>query len=43
MILQLIIWTKTGLKGFVICFSVDLNPIDTNNIKDIHKHLIGRT
>ena len=34
---------KTGLKGIVKFFSVDFNPIDTNNILDIHKHLIKRT
>ena len=31
-ILQLIIWKKTGLKGVVKFFSVDFNPIDTNDI-----------
>ena len=30
---------KTGLKGVVTFFSVDFNPIDTNNILDIHKYL----
>ena len=30
---------KTGLKGTVIFFSVDFNPIDTNNILDIHRCL----
>ena len=28
---------KTGLKGTVKVFSVDFNPIDTNNILDILK------
>ena len=28
---------KTGLKGNVNFFSVDFNPIDTNDILDIHK------
>ena len=28
---------KTGLKGSVNFFSVDFNPIDTNDILDIHK------
>ena len=28
---------KTGLKGSVKIFSVDFNPIDTNDILDIHK------
>ena len=28
---------KTGLKRTVKFFSVDFNPIDTNNILDIHK------
>ena len=34
---------KTGLKGVVTFFSVDFNPIDTNNILDIHKYLMKRT
>ena len=34
---------KTGLKGAVNVFSVDFNPIDTNNILDIHKYLMKRT
>ena len=34
---------KTGLKGVVNFFSVDFNPIDTNNILDIHKYLMKRT
>ena len=29
---------KAGLKGSVRFFSVDFNPIDTNNISDIHKY-----
>ena len=28
---------NTGLKGVVHFFSVDFNPIDTNDILDIHK------
>ena len=40
---QLIIWKKTGLKGVVIFFSVDFDPIDTNDILDIHKYLMKRT
>ena len=35
--------TKTGLKGVVKFFSVDFNPIDTNDILDIHKYLMKRT
>ena len=31
---------KTGLKGRVKCFSLDLNCIDTNDILDIHKYLM---
>ena len=31
---------KTGLKGVVKRFSVDFNPIDTNDILDIHKYLM---
>ena len=34
---------NTGLKGVVNFFSVDLNPIDTNNILDIHKYFMKRT
>ena len=34
---------KTGLKGIVKLFSVDFNPIDNNNISDIHKYLMKRT
>ena len=34
--------TKTGLKGVVIFFSVDFNPIDTNDILDIHRYLMKR-
>ena len=30
---------KTGLKGSVDFFSVDFNPIDTNDILDIHRYL----
>ena len=31
---------KTGLKGSVKFFSVDFNPIDTNDILDIHRYLM---
>ena len=34
---------KTGLKGVVNVFSVDFNPIDTNDILDIHKYSMKRT
>ena len=34
--LQLIVWKKTRLKGVVKLFSVDFDPIDTNNVLDIH-------
>ena len=34
---------NTGLKGVVKFFSVDFNPIDTNNILDIHEYLMKRT
>ena len=37
------IW-KTGLKGAVKFFSVDFNPIYTNDIlEDIHKYLMKRS
>ena len=42
-ILQLMIWKKkTGLKGLVNVFCVDINPIDNNNIIDIHKYLMEK-
>ena len=31
---------KTGLKGIANFFSVDFNPIDINDILDIHKYLM---
>ena len=31
---------KTGLKGSVKFFSVDFNPIDTNDILDINRYLM---
>ena len=34
---------KTGLKGIVNFFSVYFNPIDTNDILDIHIYLMKRT
>ena len=34
---------KTGLKGTVNFFSVDFNPIDANDILDVHKYLMKRT
>ena len=34
---------KTGLKGVVKLFSLDFNPVDTNDILDIHKYLMKRT
>ena len=34
---------KAGLKGVVKFSSVDFNPIDTNDILDIHKYLMKRT
>ena len=39
-ILQLIIWKNTGLKEIAEFFSVDFDPIDTNDILDIHRYLI---
>ena len=42
-ILQLIMWKKVGLKAAVKVFSVDFNPIDTNDILDIHEYLMKRT
>ena len=34
---------KVGLKAAVKVFSVDFNPIDTNDILDIHEYLMKRT
>ena len=34
---------KTGLKGVVNFFSVDFNPIDTNDILGINKYLMKKT
>ena len=34
---------KTGLEGVVNFFSVDCNPIYTNDILDIYKYLMKRT
>ena len=34
---------KTGLKGVVIFFPVDFNPIDNSNVLDIHKYLMKKT
>ena len=31
---------RTGLKGSVKLVSVDFNPIDTNDILDIHRYLM---
>ena len=35
--------TRTRLKGVVKFFSVDFNPIDINDILDIHKYLVKIT
>ena len=34
---------KTALKGVVNFFSVDFNPIDNNDVIDVHKYLMERT
>ena len=34
---------KTGLKRIVKNFSVDFNPIDTNNILEVYKYLLRTT
>ena len=34
---------KIGLREVANFFFVDFNPIDTNNIIDIHKYLMERT
>ena len=36
-------YEKNAIKGVVKLFSVDFNPIDTNNFFDIHKYLMKRT
>ena len=42
-ILQLIIWKKNRIKRILNFFLVDFNPIDTNDISDIHKYFMKRT
>ena len=34
---------KIGLRGNIKFFSVDFNPIDTNNILDICKYIMKKT
>ena len=34
---------KTGLKKTVKFYSVDFDPIDTNNILDVHRYLMKGT
>ena len=34
---------KTGLKGIENFFSVDFNPVDTNDVLDIQKYLTKGT
>ena len=34
---------KNKIKRSCRIFSVDFNPIDTNNVLDIHKYLMRRT
>ena len=33
---------KTGFNGYVYNFSVDYNPTDVDDIKDIHKYLMKK-
>ena len=33
---------RTGFTGYVYDFSVDYHPISVDNIKDIHKYLMGK-
>ena len=33
---------KTGFNGYIYDFSVDYDPIDVDNIKDIHKYLMKK-
>ena len=42
-IFRLIIWKKTELKGVVKFFSVDFNPLDSNNILDNHRNVMQKT
>ena len=42
-ILQSMILKKAGFKGSVKYFPVDFNPIETNNISDVHNYLMKRT
>ena len=34
--------TQTGFNGYVYDFSVDYDPTDVNDIKDIHKYLMEK-
>ena len=40
MLKKYISYKKTTLKGVIKFFSVDFNPIDNNDILDIHKYLM---
>ena len=33
---------KTGFTGYVYDFSVDYDPIDVDDIKDIHQYLMEK-
>ena len=33
---------KTGFNGYIYYFSVDYDPVDVDNIKDIHNYLIKK-
>ena len=33
---------KTGFNGYIYDFSVDYDPIDVDNIRDIHKYLMKK-
>ena len=34
--------TQTGFNGYVYDFSVDYDPTDVDDIKDIHKYLMEK-
>ena len=34
---------KTGLKAAIKVFSIDFSIIDTNDVLDMHKHLMKET
>ena len=38
--MQLILWKNREKEGSVKLFCVDFNPVDTNNVLDVHRYLM---